>query len=121
MQTHTILGSEALQEIAKKHPSCVAFLRMAIDIVRHHHERFDGTGYPDRLVGSAIPLAARIVAICDVYDALRSRRVYKPPLSHNATVQIMVESSQGQFDPCLIQLFSSIAQKFDVSYRELAF
>jgi HD-GYP domain-containing protein (c-di-GMP phosphodiesterase class II) len=121
MQTHTILGADALQDIARKHPSCVAFLQMAIDITRHHHERFDGTGYPDRLAGSAIPLAARVVAICDVYDALRSRRVYKPALSHNATVQIMSESSPGQFDPCLIQVFAQIAGKFETAYREHAF
>jgi putative two-component system response regulator len=121
MQTHTILGADALQDIARKHPSCVAFLQMAIDITRHHHERFDGTGYPDRLAGSAIPLAARVVAICDVYDALRSRRVYKPALSHNATVQIMSESSPGQFDPCLIQVFTQIAGKFETAYREHAF
>ena len=51
---------------------------MAIDIARHHHERYDGQGYPDRLKGNDIPLAARIVAICDTYDGLRSRRAYKP-------------------------------------------
>ena len=62
---------------------------MAIDITRHHHERYDGTGYPDRLAGNAIPLAARIVAICDVYDALRARRSYKPALSHTAALQMM--------------------------------
>ena len=118
MQTHTIQGAEALQEIAKKHPSCIAFLRTAIDITRHHHERFDGTGYPDRLAGSAIPLAARMDSLCDVYDALRSRRVYKPSLSHNATVQIITESSPGQFDPMLVQIFKEVSPQFEKAFRE---
>ena len=61
---------------------------MAIDIARHHHERYDGSGYPDRLAGEAIPLAARLVAVADVYDALRCRRLYKPALPHPAAVQI---------------------------------
>ena len=78
MQSHTTIGADTLKKVAKQHGSAVAFLQMAIDIARHHHERFDGKGYPDRLQGNAIPLAARIVAICDVYDALRCRRVIAP-------------------------------------------
>jgi len=96
----------------------MAFLQMAMDIVRHHHERYDGKGYPDRLVGNAIPLAARIVTIADVYDALRSRRVYKPALSHAASIQIMVEASPGQFDPLLLQAFQCCADKFEQIARE---
>ena len=84
METHTAIGADTLAEVAKRHGSSLVFLKMAIDIARHHHERFDGKGYPDRLTGTEIPLAARIVAIADVYDALRSRRVYKPALSHAA-------------------------------------
>jgi len=105
MQAHTTIGAETLKDVSKQHGSALVFLQMAIDITRHHHERFDGTGYPDRLLGNAIPLAARVVAICDVYDALRSRRVYKPALSHAATVQLMTEASPGHFDPVLLQIF----------------
>src|SRR5581483_7699879 len=76
MQAHTLIGAETLQQVAQNHASSGVFLQMAIDIVRHHHERFDGAGYPDRLAGTAIPLSARLVAVCDVYDALRCRRVY---------------------------------------------
>lgn len=119
MQAHTTAGAEMLQEIARTHPSALAFLRMAIDITRHHHERFDGEGYPDRLAGEDIPLAARIVGICDVYDALRSRRTYKPALSHTAAFQIMTEASPGQFDPALLQVFAACAPRFDQIFREI--
>ncbi|MCC6416827.1 MAG: protein kinase [Gemmataceae bacterium] len=118
MQAHTLIGAEPLQEVAKQHGEAVAFLQMAIDIVRHHHERYDGKGYPDRLAGSDIPLAARMVAIADVYDALRSRRPYKPALSHSAALQVMLESSAGQFDLALMQIFQRCAAQFDRIYRE---
>jgi response regulator RpfG family c-di-GMP phosphodiesterase len=91
---------------------------MAIDIARHHHERWDGEGYPDRLSGNQIPLSARIVTLCDVYDALRCRRKWKPALSHTATVQVMTESSPGQFDPALVEVFARCAHKFDKIFRE---
>ncbi len=71
MQTHTTLGADILQGIARRHRSALALLQTAADVARHHHEAYDGTGYPDRLSGSAIPLAARIVAVADVYTALR--------------------------------------------------
>lgn len=119
MQSHTIIGAEALKEVAEHHGSAVAFLQMASDIARHHHERFDGTGYPDRLAGGDIPLAARIVAIADVYDALRSRRAYKPALSHSVTIQNMTEGSSGHFDPNLIVAFHRCEGRFEKIFREL--
>jgi response regulator RpfG family c-di-GMP phosphodiesterase len=119
MQAHTVIGSDTLQTVLKQHGSAVAFLQMAIDIARHHHERFDGRGYPDRLAGADIPLAARLVSICDVYDALRSRRVYKPALSHNAALQVMTEASPGQFDPALLQVLHRCSRDFDGIFREL--
>jgi response regulator RpfG family c-di-GMP phosphodiesterase len=120
MQAHTLIGAETLREVARLHGAALAFLQMAIDITRHHHERYDGTGYPDRLTGNSIPLAARIVAVCDVYDALRSRRVYKPALSHAATVQLMTEASPGHFDPALMQAFMVCGPQFEGVFRELA-
>jgi cyclic di-GMP phosphodiesterase len=118
MQTHTTIGADTIQEIAEKHSFSSAFLQMATDIIRHHHERFDGAGYPDRLTGSDIPLAARIVSIADVYDALRTRRVYKPALSHTATLQVMLQSSDGHFDPALLQALHRVAEGFARIYRE---
>jgi response regulator RpfG family c-di-GMP phosphodiesterase/serine/threonine protein kinase len=118
MQAHTVVGADILNRVAEQHGFAAAFLQTAIDITRHHHERFDGAGYPDRLAGTAIPLSARIVSIGDVYDALRSRRVYKPALSHAASMQLMVDSN-GQFDPGLTEVFQRCAQKFEKIYREM--
>ncbi len=118
MQAHTTLPTEMLQELADRHISARVFLQMASDIIRHHHECYDGTGYPDRLCGDAIPLAARLVSIADVYDALRSRRSYKPALSHVAAVQVIL-ASMGQFDPALLRAFEQVAPEFEKIYREL--
>jgi response regulator RpfG family c-di-GMP phosphodiesterase len=119
MQAHTTIGADTLREVARQHPFATAFLHLAIDIARGHHERWDGTGYPDRLAGADIPLCARLVAICDVYDALRSRRVYKPGLSHHTTVLTMTEGSPGHFDPALLEVFRKVAPQFDRVFREL--
>jgi response regulator RpfG family c-di-GMP phosphodiesterase len=119
MQTHTVMGAETLAEVARQHGRALAFMQMAIDIARHHHERWDGTGYPDRLAGSAIPLAARLVAVADVYDALRSRRSYKPALSHAAALQVMAEGSEGQFDPALVQALRCCAGQFEQIFNEI--
>jgi response regulator RpfG family c-di-GMP phosphodiesterase len=120
MQTHTTIGSDTLKAVAEQHGAAVTFLHMASQIARHHHEWYDGSGYPDRLAGADIPLAARIVAIGDVYDALRSRRPYKPALGHPTAIHIMTTFSQGQFDPALIQAFGRCASQFDRIFRELA-
>jgi len=119
MQAHTHMGAETLEQLLESHGSAVAFLQMAIDIARHHHERYDGSGYPDGLAGNEIPLSARIVAICDVYDALRSRRVYKPALSHMAAQQVMKDAAGTQFDPALLLAFERCAVKFDRIFKEI--
>lgn len=119
MQAHTTIGADTLREVAKQHPFATGFLHVAIDIARAHHERWDGAGYPDRLAGHDIPLVARIVALADVYDALRSRRVYKPGLSHHTTVLTMTEGSAGHFDPALLEVFKRVAPQLDRIFREL--
>jgi putative two-component system response regulator len=119
MQEHTTLGAELLARIASKQPAHMAFFHMPIAIARYHHERYDGTGYPDRLVGMEIPLAARITSLCDVYDAMRSQRAYKTPLSHSKTVwAIMAES--GHYDPHLLRAFERCAEKFNQVYLPVA-
>jgi response regulator RpfG family c-di-GMP phosphodiesterase len=119
MQTHTVIGADTLEKVARRHGFARAFLQMAVEITRHHHERWDGEGYPDRLAGDAIPLSARIVALADVYDALRSRRVYKPALPHTAALRLMTEEFVGVFDPSLFPVFLRCAGEFERIYREL--
>jgi HD-GYP domain-containing protein (c-di-GMP phosphodiesterase class II) len=100
-------------------------LKMAADIARCHHEKWDGTGYPRGLKGEAIPLSARIVQLADVYDALRSPRPYKTGFSHDEARRIMLEGDgrvdpKGHFDPALLALFARHDREFDRIWRELA-
>ncbi len=117
MQSHTTLGAETLAEVGERHGFDPVFLRLATEIARHHHERFDGEGYPDRLAGSDIPLGARVAAVADTYDALRSRRPYRPALSHMTAAQI-VGATLGQFDPVLVRAFRECAADFERIFRE---
>lgn len=111
MKTHTVLGHNIVKD--KKG------FEMAADITLYHHERYDGSGYPMGLKGKAIPLAAQITALADVYDALRSKRPYKEPWPHEETVSYIMESSGKQFGPALVQVFSDLHDRFDSVYREL--
>ena len=105
LQAHTTIGADTLKSVAKRDRNAIAFWQMAIDIARHHHEHFDGSGYPDRLAGNDIPLAARIVALADAYDTLRRPTGLGIALSHNAAVGLIAEGSRGRFDPLLLQAF----------------
>jgi response regulator RpfG family c-di-GMP phosphodiesterase len=118
MQAHTTIGADTLREVARQHPFATGFLHVATDIARSHHERWDGTGYPDRLAGECIPLAARLVALADVYDALRSRRIYKPGLSHHTAVRTVADGSPGHFDPALVAVFVQVAPQLDRIFRD---
>jgi putative two-component system response regulator len=111
MQEHARLGGECIRMIEHRlgHSN---FLAMAGEIAFHHHERWDGNGYPAGLAGDQIPLAARIVAIADVYDALSSRRVYKEAYSHDECVEIISEEAGKQFDPDLVHIFLKIEHQF---------
>jgi HD-GYP domain-containing protein (c-di-GMP phosphodiesterase class II) len=100
MQTHAHNG----YAIASRIPTLA---RAALDVIRHHHERWDGTGYPDRLAGEAIPLLARIFAVCDVYDALTSERPYKSAWTHEAALEELRAQRGRQFDPQVIDAFLS--------------
>ena len=119
MQSHTTVGYDTLRHVLQKFGNKVGFLQMAIDIARHHHEHYDGTGYPDHLAGNAIPLAARIVAIADAYDSLRSRRAQRPSLTHPSSLQIMLANSPGKFDPFLLSAFERCACQFERIFRDL--
>lgn len=111
MQDHAAIGGDCLKEIEQRLGSS-NFLHLARMIAMSHHERWDGTGYPRGLAGNAIPLAARIVAVADVYDALASKRVYKDPLPHDRCVAIITEGAGTQFDPDVIEVWLGIAPRF---------
>jgi len=104
MKKHTIIGADTLAEVRDKYPDN-RFLKLGISIARYHHERWDGTGYPEGLSGTAIPLSARIMAIVDVYDALRSNRVYKEAYSHEESLSIIKEGRNKHFDPVIVDVF----------------
>jgi response regulator RpfG family c-di-GMP phosphodiesterase len=118
MQSHTQLGAELLEKVLNKYGTGVRFLTTAAALARHHHERWDGEGYPDKLAGDSIPLPARLFSLCDVYDALRSRRAHRPGLAHAAAVQVIVGASAGQFDPRLLEVFKLVAPQFEAVYRK---
>jgi putative two-component system response regulator len=105
MQTHAVLGAEAIEHAETDVARPVAFLAMAKQIARSHHERWDGKGYPDGLAGDDIPVAARLMALADVFDALISRRVYKPPFPLEQAYQMIVKERGLQFDPDVVQAF----------------
>ncbi|MDY6935634.1 MAG: response regulator [Spirochaetota bacterium] len=111
MKTHTTIGYNALKS-SSKDLGKNSFLNMAMDIVHFHHERWDGSGYPMGLREREIPLSARIVAICDTYDALTSKRPYKEPFSHEKAVGIIKEDT-FHFDPDLYKIFYENSTQFD--------
>jgi putative two-component system response regulator len=119
VQTHTLIGDRILEGLAREHGSALEFLGMARAIVRHHHERYDGKGYPDRLAGAAIPAAARLVAVADVYDTLRRERAYKKALPHDEAVHILLRKSEGQFDPDLLKALSACHGEFERAFGEI--
>ena len=95
-------------------------LLYAAQIARGHHERWDGNGYPDQLSGEAIPLPARLMAVADIYDALRSRRPYKPAFNHSEAVGILIEGRGKHFDPLLIDAFIALEGSFSEIAIKLA-
>ncbi|MES2149206.1 MAG: HD domain-containing phosphohydrolase [Pseudomonadota bacterium] len=113
MKTHTTLGRNALRSPQMRTQYAGAFLRVASEIAYSHHERWDGSGYPEGLSGSAIPLSARLMAVADVYDALISKRVYKAPVAPADAVAIIVEGRGRHFDPVIVDCFLDCTSAFD--------
>lgn len=120
MRTHPTLGGDALKKAGESVQGRGAlFLKYAEEIAYGHHEKWDGSGYPQGLVGTDIPISARLMAIADVYDALISRRCYKDAMSHQQALDIMLEGKGKHFDPLMLQvfldnesLFRAIAEKY---------
>jgi putative two-component system response regulator len=118
IKTHTTIGSDIIDTLLSKDEGD-EYLLHCRDICRHHHERFDGKGYPDGLSGEAIPLSARILSIVDVYDALVNSRIYKPALPHDEAVQIIMGGSGAQFDPGILEPFYEINGSFFTLTQEI--
>ncbi len=105
MQTHAKLGSDAIELAEQDIEKPLEFLTLAKEIAHWHHEKWDGTGYPDQMTGDAIPVSARLMAIADVFDALISERVYKPAFSFEAVRKLMTEQRARHFDPDIADTF----------------
>ncbi|MGI6657690.1 MAG: HD domain-containing phosphohydrolase [Desulfobulbus sp.] len=112
MKMHTLFGEEVIVNLEQMAGQPTSFLRCAKEIAGGHHERYDGSGYPRGLLGEQIPLAGRIMAIADVYDALISKRVYKNSLSHQEALKIMVGGRGTHFDPVLLDVFLEVEPLF---------
>ncbi|HIJ83630.1 MAG: Response regulator [Magnetococcales bacterium] len=112
MKKHPLYGRDAIVSAEKSISYATNFLLFAKEIAFSHHEKWDGSGYPEGLKGDAIPVSARLMAVADVYDALVSRRVYKPPFSHERAVDIIRESRGSHFDPDVVDAFLEISTAF---------
>ena len=118
MRAHTTIGGDTLRQVIERHQGHT-FLLMGMEIAYSHHERWDGQGYPAGLAGRQIPLAARIVAVADAYDALTSARPYKPALDHEEAVRRIRQDSGSHFDPELVVAFDRCQQEFAAIRRRL--
>jgi putative two-component system response regulator len=118
METHTVVGAKTLDAALARFPNA-RFLQMAREIAVTHHERFDGSGYPNGLVGEQIPLCGRIVAVADVYDALTSRRVYKDAMTHEQAKTIILQGRGSHFDPEVVDSFARGEQQLMAVWERL--
>ncbi len=112
MRTHTEIGRLAIARAEDYLGKGTRFFRIAQEIAHTHHERWDGTGYPQGLKGTEIPLSGRLMAVADVYDALVSARVYKPAMTHAQAVRIILSEKGRQFDPVLVDIFEELEEDF---------
>lgn len=105
MKTHAAIGANAIERAERDSPRPLEFLVLAKEIAHWHHEKWDGSGYPDGLSGEAIPISARLMALADVFDALISRRVYKAPMPYAQAREIILEGRGRHFDPDVVDVF----------------
>jgi putative two-component system response regulator len=106
MKRHSVIGGDAIRDLIAQGRT-QPFLQMGMEIAYHHHEKYDGSGYPAGLAGQDIPLPARIMALADVYDALTSRRPYKDPMPHERAAAIIREGRGYHFDPDVVDAFDA--------------
>lgn len=119
MKTHTTLGADMLLELGRQHAGN-PLLEYAYQIARWHHERWDGKGYPDGLKGDDIPIAAQVVSVADVYDALTSVRVYKDAIPHEEAIQMILDGKCGEFNPLLLDCLLEVQDRIAETLARLA-
>jgi response regulator RpfG family c-di-GMP phosphodiesterase len=112
IKRHTIFGGDAINAIESQIEGR-SFLYLGKEIAYNHHEKWDGSGYPRGLKGEDIPLSGRIVALADVYDALTTKRFYKPAYSHEKSRQIIVNLKATHFDPTMVEVFLHLENEFN--------
>ncbi|MEO2088727.1 MAG: protein kinase [Gemmataceae bacterium] len=118
IETHPSAGAEVVAGLADKFPTETGCIGLAVELIRGHHERWDGAGYPDRIAGVDIPLAARAVSIASVYDSLRSRRPYRPALTHTRAIRTLTSECVGRFDPTLLTAFVNAQARIEQIFNE---
>ena len=111
MKTHVVEGLEVIDKVIRD-VGVTPYLKATRDVIAGHHERYDGKGYPYQVAGADIPLGGRIMALADVYDALRSARVYKAAMTHEQARQILIEGSATHFDPKIVSAFLQAESQF---------
>ena len=117
MKSHAAEGARIVHDILKENDD-KEFIQIAENVAHYHHERVDGSGYPDHLKGDEIPLEARIMAMADVYDALVSKRVYKEPYSFEEADRIILDGMGTQFDPVLKPYYEAARPKLEAYYTK---
>lgn len=117
MKTHTTLGRDAILHAEEELGVEIEVLTLAKEITYCHHEKWDGSGYPEGLAGEQIPVSARLMALADVYDALISRRVYKEPMTHAQAVAIIAPGRGKDFDPAVVDAFMALQDEFSAIAR----
>ncbi len=117
MKTHTTLGAQMLEKL-NMYSSSPILLKVAHEICRWHHERWDGSGYPDGLKGDEIPISAQVVSLADVYDALTSARVYKEAVGHDEAMRMILDGECGTFNPILIECLVDVQERIRLEIEE---
>ena len=118
MKQHTIIGYNMLKDVQNQFGDS-KFIKMAMNIARYHHERYDGTGYPDGLSKTDIPLEARILAVADVYDALRTQKPYHDSISHEKAFEVIKGGRELQFDYMMVKALKKVHHEFEKVWDEL--
>ena len=115
MKSHTLIGAAMLNDLNTYKDEML--MKVSYQICRWHHERYDGRGYPDGLKGEEIPISAQVVALADVYDALVSKRVYKPAFSHEKAQEMILNGECGAFNPILLDCLKDISKEIKLRYE----